>query len=87
MNDNELPCEFCGNPVELSDWVVYREATGDGICGDCYMIEWSRGKFPRGTDARVGVMEQALEEADDLATYLDERLRELDEQYEAEGGK
>lgn len=88
MSDNEIPCEYCGEPVEVSEYHIYRQATGDGICSDCYFTEMARGKFKRDTDRRV-----ALAEAEALADYYEDkwleevRLPELDQQFEAEGGK
>jgi hypothetical protein len=85
MTDNELPCEFCGNPVELSDYHIYRQATGDGICRDCYAHEMTV-KGHRDWDKRV-----ALAEVDALVNYIegryaDLRCRELDIQHDTEGG-
>jgi hypothetical protein len=89
VTDNELPCEFCGNPVELSDYHIYRQATGDGICPDCYAHEMTV-KGHKDWDKRVELAE-ALEEADDLADYIegqyiDLRCKELDIQHDTEGG-
>ena len=86
MNDNETACDLCGDPVEMSDYEIYRQATGTGMCVDCYFHEMTL-KAHKGWDKRV-----ALAEATDLVDYLEEshaemRLRELDKQFEAEGGK
>ena len=88
MRDSTLPCNYCGQPVELSDYSIYQRAVGEGVCGDCYLHEQIYGhRFNGDTDRRV-----ALEEIKDLNQYYEDKwneetvLRELDSQFEREGG-
>lgn len=89
MSD-KVPCDLCGDPVDLGDYAIYHQATGIGMCSDCYFHELAVGHGKRDWDRRVELAE-ALFEADDLAEYfhdkwVDEvRLQELDEQGEKEG--